>query len=45
MKLSTETNIVFVQTVNMFMSAVRLSNLTWETVGISSLLQPASSGY
>ena len=33
------------QAENIFISAVKLGFLTWESMGICSLLQPASSGH
>ena len=41
----TDQNIYLHQAVNMFMSAVKFNILTWGSMGIDSLLQPAPSGH
>ena len=41
----TDQNIYLHQAVNMFISAVKFHILTWGSMGIDSLLQPAPSGH
>ena len=41
----TDQNIYLNQAVNMFISAVKFHILTWGSMGIDSLLQPAPSGH
>ena len=41
----TDQNIYLHQAVNMFISAVKFHILTWGSIGIDSLLQPAPSGH